>query len=79
MVLILNLLSNPPSPIGQWAKETLSRDEAVAKPFRIKTMLVNWLEKQKYKQIKDQVTQTAQTSLCSLQETLGRSEEGQNK
>lgn len=35
-VLILNLLSNPSSPIGQWAKETLSRDEAVAKPLRIK-------------------------------------------
>lgn len=35
--LIHNLLSNPPSPIGQWAKEMLSRDEVVAKPFRIKT------------------------------------------
>lgn len=62
----LNLLSNPPSPIGQWAKEILSRDEAVAKPFRIKTMFVNWHEKQKYKQRKDQVTQTSQNSLCSL-------------
>lgn len=50
MFLILNLLSNPPSPIGQWAKETLSRDEAVAKPFRIKTMFLNWLEKQKYRE-----------------------------
>lgn len=34
----LNLLSNPPSPIGQLAKEILSRDEAVAKPFRIKSV-----------------------------------------
>jgi len=65
--LILNLLSNPPSPIGQWAKETLSREAAVAKPCRIKTVFVNWLEKQKKKKTNREKTKSPKLlrTLCA--------------